>query len=136
MLDSVVAMRSLRRSSAAGWSVCDVCDDGRDERNETSELAVACLANDVSESLEGEGRADGGRDGVPVLRPLRGLLRGRSCHSVYGTGVKRGAYLLLQVSKWTWIDEFASLAAASGLEPPELSRDPSFAMVFSLSQQG
>lgn len=71
-LDSVASIRSLSTSSAGGLSFWDDwddgCDGGCDERNETSELAVACRAK--IGALEGEALVDGEGDATPVLRPL------------------------------------------------------------------
>lgn len=70
LLGSVMAMRSLRRSSTGGRSFWGWCDDPCDERKDDRELAVACRANDGSRALEGEGRSDGERDRLLALRPL------------------------------------------------------------------
>lgn len=72
---SVVSIKPLSKSSGGIRSFCDGCDDGCDERNEERELAVACRANDGSGSREDEARADGERERLPVLRPLRILVR-------------------------------------------------------------
>ena len=130
LLDSVISMRSLSRSSGAGRSFWDGCDDGCDERKDDRELALACRANDCSGTREGEGRADGERERLPMLRPLT-IVR------VAAAGMswkKKRAYLWLNESRLTWTDEFPSLAAGSGLENPDISRGELFVMARWLKQ--
>jgi hypothetical protein len=71
---SVASINPLSKSSGGIRSFCDGCDDGCEEMNEDIELAVACRANDGSGSREDEARADGERERLPVLRPLKMLL--------------------------------------------------------------